>query len=61
MNTATDHCVMPNSTTGGTDVICEKETDKRGERVQGRWKKREWGEKRERERDREGERGREMQ
>ncbi len=33
MNSATDPYVMPSWTTGGTDVICEKDTDKSGERV----------------------------
>lgn len=59
--TATD--VMPSWTTGGTDVICEKGTDKRGSRVReteegGR--KESKGE-REGERDREGGREKEMQ
>lgn len=54
---------MPSWTTGGTDVICEKETDKRGEIERNGVKGVEgwgWGGLRETERDREGGREREM-
>lgn len=37
MNTATDPHAMPSWTTGGTDVICEKETDKSDGRVRETW------------------------
>ena len=59
--------VMPSWTTGGTDVICERETDKAGDRERDRererdtQKKREWGRQGKGERGREGGRGREMQ
>lgn len=61
MNAATDPYVMPSWTTGGTDVICEKETVKSGERKCERQRKRECGRLRKGERQREGGRGREMQ
>lgn len=38
MNTATDPYVMPSWTTGGTDVICEKETDEWRESARDRGK-----------------------
>lgn len=60
MNAATDPYVMPSWTTGGTDVICEKETVKEW-RESARDGGKESGGDRERERDREGGRGREMQ
>lgn len=53
VNTASDPYVMPSWTTGGTDVICEKETDKSRERECERRRGRQWGD-RERERDKGG-------
>lgn len=53
--------VMPSWTTWGTDVICERETDKAGERERERQRKRERGRQGKGERGREGGRGREMQ
>lgn len=49
--------VMPSWTTGGTDVICERETDKAGERERERDRGKERGgdRGREREAEREGE------
>lgn len=35
MNTAADPCVMPRWTTGGTDVICEGDADKKSVRDRG--------------------------
>lgn len=47
--------VMPSWTTGGTDVICEEETEDSGERECERWRRREWGRQGKGERQKEGE------
>lgn len=52
MNSVTDPYVMPSWTTGGTDVICEKETDESGERVRETEEKRVGGTEREGEEER---------